>query len=130
VLAGGGALAGFIETESTIGLGSGGGAAVLPPKDGAGKLRMGMVCDGPVVALFLGNRATGWAGSGAGPLWTTTLPGVFTARADEPATPSSSPAVAAAVACAPPMAVDHGAVALTLGGGKRVRLSLQDGHVK
>jgi hypothetical protein len=56
---------GFVETESTIGLGGGARAGVLPPKT-AGALRMGIACDGSVVAVVLGNRASAWSGTGNG----------------------------------------------------------------
>jgi hypothetical protein len=118
--------AGFVESESTIGVGDV-AAAVLPPKTMTEKLRMGIACDGPVVALVLGNRATGWAGTGDGPLWTSTLPGAFAAKMNAQAV--TSPAGAADVACAP-VAVDRGSMALTLDNGKRIRLSLKDGRVK
>jgi hypothetical protein len=123
---------GFVETESTIALAPAAPAVhpgVLPPK-GADALRMGIACDGAVVAVVLGNRASAWSGNGNGPLWTTALPGTFAPAVHDAANPSPSAGSAVSAACAAPIPVEGGAIALALSGGKRVHLSLEDGRVK
>jgi hypothetical protein len=122
--------AGFVETESTVPLGSNDvGAVVLPPTAGTSKLRLAIACDGPVVALLAGKVATGWAGPRGGRAWTTSLPGTFTPKL-APADPAPPKDATVDVACATPLRVDDGSVALTLDDGKHVHLSLKDGRVK
>ena len=121
---------GFVETESTVALGGAARPGVLPPKSDSDKLRMGIACDGAIVAVVLGNRASGWTGTRNGAIWTTTLPGVFTPQTNDSVDPGSSPATGVDAVCSTPIPVDGGGISLTLGGGKRVRLSLKDGRVR
>jgi hypothetical protein len=120
---------GFVETGSTIGLGGDAHPGVLPPRS-ADALRMGIACDGSIVAVVLGNRASAWSGTGSGTLWTTTLPGAFATTTSAAVEPASSQTGALDASCSTPIPVEGGAIALTLAGGRRVHLSLKDGRLK
>ena len=118
---------GFMTSTSDIPLFN--SAAVLPPTPGTTKLRFGIACDGPVVALIGPKQASAWIGDDRKMLWNIMLPGALALPADPPAA-APPQGTEFDVSCPSALDVDSGAVALTLANGKHVSLAMKDGKVR
>lgn len=105
--------------------------SVLTPAAGAKSLALAIACEGAIVALVSANVATAWEGNEQKSIWTVKLPAPFDPSRVARDAGATAKTVGAAidVSCPTVLPVEAGKIALSLAGGKRATISMNDGVV-